>query len=120
MVNKLQLIAGNANLELAEKISEHLSVPLEQVELSSFSDGETRVEIKANVRGNDVFILQPTSPNVNQNLMEALIEFVAYWNAYSNKVAQEIWSILSSKSNNFPKRKKKLPKIIINLLRPPT
>ncbi len=69
----LQLICGNANRPLAQKIADHLKVPLTPVELSSFADGETRVEISANVRGNDVFILQPTSPNVNQNLMEALI-----------------------------------------------
>ena len=69
----LQLICGNANRPLAEKIAEHLGVELTPVNLSSFSDGETRVEITDNVRGNDVFILQPTSPNVNQNLMEALI-----------------------------------------------
>ncbi len=69
----LQLICGNANRPLAQKIADCLKVPLTPVELSSFADGETRVEISANVRGNDVFILQPTSPNVNQNLMEALI-----------------------------------------------
>ena len=71
--NRLQLICGNANRPLAEKIAKHLGVELTPVTLSSFSDGETRVEISDNVRGNDVFILQPTSPHVNQNLMEALI-----------------------------------------------
>lgn len=71
--SKLQLICGNANRPLAQKIAECLGVDLTPVELSSFADGETRVEISSNVRGNDVFILQPTSPNVNQNIMEALI-----------------------------------------------
>jgi len=67
------LFAGNANRALAEKISHFLNVPLCKGIVGHFSDGESRVEIESNVRGRDVFIIQPTCPPTNQNVMEALI-----------------------------------------------
>ena len=67
------LVTGNANPPLAERISSHLAIPLAQTLVTAFSDGETRVELRANMRGNDVFIVQPTCPPVNHNLIEALV-----------------------------------------------
>ena len=69
----LMLFSGNANPALAEKISSHLKIPLSKAVVSTFSDGEIRVEILDNVRGHDVFIIQPTSAPSNNNLMELLI-----------------------------------------------
>src|SRR5699024_8214434 len=69
----IKLFTGNANRELAEKISNELGVPLGDCEVGKFSDGETTVSINESVRGYDVFLIQPTCPPANDNLMEALI-----------------------------------------------
>jgi len=67
------LIAGNANLPLAQSIAHAYRQKLTDATVSRFSDGEIRVEINQNLRGRDVFLLQPTCPPVNDNLMELLI-----------------------------------------------
>lgn len=69
----MKLIAGNANKDLAEKISAYLDVPLTQATIKRFADHEVFVEINENVRGSDVFFIQPTSFPANDNLMELLI-----------------------------------------------
>jgi ribose-phosphate pyrophosphokinase len=71
-MSTMMLFAGNANIELAKKISAHLNIPLGKATVGCFSDGETMVEILENVRGHDVFILQSTCAPVNNNLMELL------------------------------------------------
>jgi len=73
MLEKIRIFSGNANRDLALKICEKLGVPLGKANVSTFSDGETRVEINENVRGMDVFIIQSTCPPVNVTLMELLI-----------------------------------------------
>ena len=70
---KLSLFTGNANPELAADIASKLGVPLGEARVSRFSDGETFCEIKENVRGRDVYVIQPTSSPVNDSLMELLI-----------------------------------------------
>lgn len=72
-MNGLALFSGNANLKLAKSICDKLSISLTDVLVSRFSEGEIRVEIKENIRGKDVFIIQPTCPPTNDNLMELLI-----------------------------------------------
>jgi ribose-phosphate pyrophosphokinase len=69
----MKVLSGTANPELAKKICKHLNFPLTDVLVSRFSDGEVKVKIKENIRGKDVFIVQPTCPPVNDNLMELLI-----------------------------------------------
>jgi ribose-phosphate pyrophosphokinase len=69
----LALFAGNANLPLAHDVAKHLGTPLGRVSVGRFSDGEVNVELMENVRGRDVFIMQPTSPPANDNLMELLV-----------------------------------------------
>ena len=71
--HKLKIFSGRANLPLADKIAKHLGVPLGNITLGNFPDGETSVRIDEDVRGRDVFIVQPTCPPVNENLMELLI-----------------------------------------------
>jgi len=71
--NELVIFSGNAHRKLAEGICRHLGVELGDALVSHFSDGESRIELMKNIRGADVFIVQPTSPSVNQHLMEALI-----------------------------------------------
>lgn len=70
---EIRVVAGNANPELAKEIASHLKVRMTSAVVSRFSDGETRVAIQDNVRGKDVFIVQPTSPPVNDHLMELLV-----------------------------------------------
>lgn len=71
--NDLLVFSGNANLELAKKICNYLKITLGEAEVNRFSDGEIRIKINQDVRGRDVFIVQPTSPPVNENLMELLV-----------------------------------------------
>src|SRR5262245_28496494 len=69
----MAVFAGNANPQLAHDIARNLMVPLGRATVSAFSDGELTVELLENVRGRDVFIVQPTSPPANDHLMELLI-----------------------------------------------
>jgi ribose-phosphate pyrophosphokinase len=69
----LSLFSGNANPVLAHEIARHLRLPVGRAAVSRFSDGEINVEIMENVRGRDVFIVQPTCPPANDNLMELLM-----------------------------------------------
>jgi ribose-phosphate pyrophosphokinase len=70
---KMKIIAGNANIPLAEGIAEHCFAGLVPANISTFADGETSVEFDENVRGEDVFIVQSTATPVNDSLMELLI-----------------------------------------------
>jgi ribose-phosphate pyrophosphokinase len=70
---ELKIFAGTANRDLAQKICDAVDAPLGEATISSFPDGETYVKIEENIRGRDVFIIQPTSPPTNQHLMELLI-----------------------------------------------
>lgn len=70
---ELVVFAGNAHPALAQKIAGHLSIPLGKADVGRFSDGEVRVEIQENVRGRDVFIVQPTCRPTNEHLMELAI-----------------------------------------------
>jgi ribose-phosphate pyrophosphokinase len=72
-VPELKIFAGSANRDLAQKICVAIGAPLGEATISSFPDGETYVKIEENIRGRDVFIIQPTSPPTNQHLMELLI-----------------------------------------------
>ena len=73
MAYELKLFTGNANRPLAEEIAQNLRVPLSDAEVTRFSDGEVYVQVNENVRGADVFLIQPTCPPVNDTLMELLI-----------------------------------------------
>ena len=72
-LDNMMVFTGNANPALAEKVAHHLGMPLGKVHVGRFSDGETLVEIMDNVRGRDVFIIQPTCAPANDNLMELLV-----------------------------------------------
>ncbi|MQY59738.1 MAG: ribose-phosphate diphosphokinase [Clostridia bacterium] len=88
--NELGLFSGRANPELANKIAKHIGVPLGKMELSSFSDKEMYVRINENVRGKDVFLIQPTSPPANENLMELLIMIDAFQRASARRITAVI------------------------------
>ena len=70
---EMKIFCGSAHRELAQRICACVGVPLGDATVSSFPDGETFVKINENIRGRDVFLVQPTCPPTNQNLMELLI-----------------------------------------------
>ncbi|MFO7608704.1 MAG: ribose-phosphate pyrophosphokinase [Candidatus Krumholzibacteriia bacterium] len=72
MYNELVVMSGNAHPEMGQRIADHLNVNLLDVEVSRFSDGEIQVKIRENIRGTDVFIVQPTMPPA-ENMMELLL-----------------------------------------------
>ncbi|KXU38172.1 ribose-phosphate pyrophosphokinase [Ventosimonas gracilis] len=72
-MSKMMVFSGNANLDLARRIVHQLHIPLGNATVSKFSDGEINVEINENVRGKDVFIIQPTCAPTNDNLMELVL-----------------------------------------------
>jgi ribose-phosphate pyrophosphokinase len=88
--NDIRIFTGNANPELAQKICSHLQAPLGKAVVSSFSDGEIRVEIGENVRGRDVFLIQSTSPPANHHLMELLIMIDAVKRASARRITAVI------------------------------
>lgn len=69
----MMVFSGNANPLLANEITTYLDIPIGKIELGTFSDGETAAEIQENVRGQDIFIIQPTCAPTNDNLMEMLV-----------------------------------------------
>jgi len=86
MAYELKLFSGNANRPLAEEIAQQLGIKLGDADVSRFSDGEVYVQINENVRGQDVFIVQPTCPPVNENLMELLVMLDAFKRASARRI----------------------------------
>jgi ribose-phosphate pyrophosphokinase len=87
---EMKIFSGSANRDLAEKICQFIGVPLGQATISSFPDGETYVKIEENVRGRDVYLIQPTSPPTNQHLMELLIMVDAARRASADRITAVI------------------------------
>lgn len=86
----LKLIAGSANPLLAGRISDKLDIPLTDARLRRFPDGEINVKIEDSMRGHDVFVIQPTSPPVNEHLMELFIILDALRRASAGRVTAVI------------------------------
>jgi len=86
MLERIKVFTGNATPDLAAKICESLAIPLGKANVTTFSDGETRVEINENVRGMDIFIIQSTCTPVNVTLMELLIMIDALKRASAGRI----------------------------------
>ena len=84
--NDIKLLAGRANPALARDISEHIGVPLVELSIGSFSDGEIKVNINESVRGADCFVIQPTCAPANDNLMELVIMVDALMRASADRI----------------------------------
>ncbi len=69
----MKIFSGRANLALSQKVSDYLNMPLGQVKIQPFPDGELLIKLEEDVRGRDIFIIQPTCCNVNDSLIELLI-----------------------------------------------
>jgi len=87
---EMKIFSGPAHRELAERICSYIGVPLGKATISSFPDGETYVRIEENIRGRDVFIVQPTSPPTNEHLMELLIMVDAARRASADRITAVI------------------------------
>ncbi|HEC69469.1 MAG TPA: ribose-phosphate pyrophosphokinase [Candidatus Omnitrophica bacterium] len=90
MFNRISIFTGNAHPKLAKDIAKYLGGKISPALVSRFSDGEVRVKIEENVRGKDVFVVQPTSPPVNENLMELLIMIDALKRASARRITAVI------------------------------
>jgi ribose-phosphate pyrophosphokinase len=90
MDGRLQVFAGNANPELTQAIMSVLEAPLGRALVGQFQNGETRVKLDENVRGSDVFVIQPICDPVNQNLVELLIMLDAVRRASASRVTAVI------------------------------
>lgn len=86
MPNIMKIFTGNANPEMAQEICRYLDMPLSSAEVKKFSDGEISVEIGENVRGTDVFVVQPTCTPVNDHLMELVIMVDALRRASARRI----------------------------------
>lgn len=89
-MSMLKIFSGTSNLPLAREICSHLGVPLGAVKLKRFSDGEVCFQVLENVRGRDVFIIQPTSPPVAESLMELLVMIDAFKRASARRITAVI------------------------------
>ncbi len=87
---EIKIFTGNANPALAQAICAHLSVPLAKAKVKTFSDGEIMVEIKENVRGRDVFVVQSTCQPANENLIELLVMIDALKRASAARITAVI------------------------------
>ena len=83
---KVKLFSLSANKLLAEEISEKTGIPLSKIDLSRFADGEIGVNLEETVRGHHVFLIQPTSTPVNENIMELLITIDAMKRASAKNI----------------------------------
>jgi ribose-phosphate pyrophosphokinase len=88
--SRLMVFTGNANPPLAQSIANHLRLHLGKAVISEFSDGEILVEIMENVRGRDVFVVQPTCAPTNNNLMELLVMVDALRRASAGRITTVI------------------------------
>lgn len=114
----MMIFSGNANRPLAEDIAARLNTPLGKVAVDHFSDGETRVEVMDNVRGRDVFIIQPTSTPVNEHLMELMVMIDAMRRASAARVTAVIPYFGYSRQDRKP-RSARVPitaKVVANML----
>jgi len=89
-MDKLAIFSGNANPALAKNICKYLKIELSDALVARFSEGEVRLKINENVRGKDVFVVQPTCPPPNENLMELLIMI----DALKRSSAQRITAVI--------------------------
>ena len=89
-MNSLKLFTGRAHPALAKRICEYLGLPLGRAVMGNFPDGEISCKIDEDVRGRDVFIIQPTCPPVNENLMELLIMIESFKRASAERITTVI------------------------------
>jgi len=116
--SRMMIFSGNANPELAQDIAGILGIRLGKVSVETFSDGEICVEVMENVRGRDVFIIQPTSSPCNDNLMELMVMIDAMRRASAKRVTAVVPYYGYSRQDRKP-RSARVPitaKVVANML----
>lgn len=114
----MTVFSGNANPQLARLISQHLGLPLGQANVDKFSDGEINVELQENVRGKDVFIIQPTCAPTNDNLMELMVMVDAVRRSSADRITAVMPYFGYSRQDRRP-RSARVPisaKVVANML----
>lgn len=117
-VGNMMVFTGNANPELAHTIASHLQLPMGKMAVGRFSDGEVAVEIMENVRGRDVFLVQPTCPPSNETLMELLVMIDAMRRASAGRITAVIPYFGYARQDRRP-RASRVPitaKLVANML----
>ncbi len=112
------VFTGNANPQLAQEIAQCLGIRLGAVDVGRFSDGEVTVEIKQNVRAREVFVVQPTCPPTNENLMELLIMVDALKRSSAERISAVIPYFGYARQDRRP-RSTRVPisaKVVANML----
>ncbi len=89
-ISNMMIFSGNANPKLAQEAAEYLNMPLGKLTVGQFSDGEVMVEINENVRGQDIYIMQPVCAPTNDNLMELLVMADAFRRASAARITAVI------------------------------
>lgn len=114
----MTVFSGNANPQLARLISQHLGLPLGQAKVDKFSDGEINVELQENVRGKDVFLIQPTCAPTNDNLMELMVMVDAIRRSSADRITAVMPYFGYSRQDRRP-RSARVPisaKVVANML----
>src|SRR5512146_1958165 len=114
----LALFAGNANPALATDIARHLQTPLGRAYVGRFSDGEVNIELMENVRGRDVFIVQPTCPPASDTLVELLVMVDACRRASAARITAVVPYFGYSRQDRRPRatRSAITAKLVANML----
>lgn len=118
MTQELMVFAGNANPKLAQQVASCLGLPLGRANVGKFSDGEVAIEILENVRGKDVFILQPTCAPTNDNLMELVLMADALKRSSAGRITAAMPYFGYARQDRRP-RSSRVPisaKVVANLL----
>ncbi len=114
----MTVFSGNANPKIARLISQHLGLPLGQAIIGQFSDGEINVQLKENVRGKDVFFIQPTCAPTNDNLMELMVMVDALKRASADRITAVVPYFGYSRQDRRP-RSSRVPisaKVVANMI----
>lgn len=114
----ITIFSGNAHKALANDIAKKLHLPIGKISVDRFSDGEVNLEIMENIRGKDVFLVQPTCPPGNDNLMELLVIADACQRASPNKITAVIPYFGFARQDRRP-RASRVPitaKLVANLI----
>ncbi len=114
----MMVFTGNANPALAEEVASHLGIPLGHADVGRFSDGEISLEILENVRGRDVFVLQPTCYPTNDSIMEVMVMVDALRRSSAGRITAAIPYLGYSRQDRRPRsaRVAITAKVVANML----